>query len=137
MKEVTVCAIASNRPGIELWWQVYQHIPGFPPTRDAPAPPGEPWGAPGSGGIYNPSSKSLAFTSTFAFKEGQPGGNLIRQPDHILRLLSIRQGAAALLQSPSRRLSSSSFHLQGRRKYQCFFPHETEIDSNFQMNVSS
>lgn len=128
--------------------QVYQHIPDFPPTRNAPAPPREPWGTPGSGGIYNSSSKSLLeeFASTFAFQEGQPRGNLIRQPDHILRLLSIRQRAAALLQSPSKSLSSTSHHLQGRRQTApqqniriCpdLFRHEAEIDGNFQMNVLS
>lgn len=94
-------------------------------------PPGEPWGAPRSGGIYNPSSKSLAFTSTAAFKEGQPGGELIRHSGHMHRLLPIAPGAAALLQSPCRGTTYSPFHLPTAESNPDLFRKNTNISVFF------
>lgn len=118
----------------------YQHIQVFPPCTIVPAPPGEPWGAPGLAGIYNPSSKSLALTSTFALKGGR-GGATRRQPNQTVgphRPAPLR-GSRRLLPLAVLADVSSSFHLQGLNGHNhlLLFPHEAEIDENFQTAVSS
>lgn len=113
----------------------------------------EPCGAPGSGGIYNPSSKSLAFASTFAFKEGatrrranQTAGPHPPSPPH--RSSSggsspkSLQNSDLLILPPPRPGLDSRIHPDLPRQtninvFFFFFPHKAEIDKNFQMSVSS